>query len=195
VKENQMKLFKTTFVIALAGLLASTTRAALEITPAMQREISRQTEVVKAWAANPAVVRGVLAQNERGPIPGMDNAKWKTVRRSDDLIKGLVNSEAGKFLTQKIDGSGGLFARAFLSAAQGEKVAFNEKTISYLHKGQAKFDVPMSTGKTWQGPPELDEITEAHHVQIAAPVLSGGKPVGVLVVGINLAKLEKVVKK
>jgi hypothetical protein len=184
-----MKFFKASLVIALAGLLTNATWAAFEITPAMQKEISRQTEVVKALAANPTIVKAVLAQNEKGPIPGMDNDKWKTVRRTDELIKGLVNSEAGKVLTQKIEGSGGLFARAFLNAARGEKVAFNEKTISYLHKGAAKFDVPMSTGKTWQGPPELDEITLAHHVQISAPVFSGGKPVGVLVVGINLAKL------
>lgn len=186
-----MKLFRASIVIALAGLLANATWAAFEITPDVQKKISRQTEVVKAWAANPAVVKAVLAQNEKGPIPGMDNDKWKTVRRSDELIKGLVSNEAGKFLTQKIEESGGVFARAFLSAAQGEKVAFNEKTISYLHKGQAKFDAPMSTGKTWQGPPELDEITQVHHVQVSAPVVSGGKPIGVLVVGINLANLTK----
>lgn len=186
-----MKFFKASSVIVLAGLLANTTWAGFEITPAMQKEISRQTEVVKALAANPAIVKAVLAQNEKGPIPGMDNDKWKTVRRSDELIKGFVSNDAGKILTQKIEGSGGIFARAFLNAAQGEKVAFNEKTISYLHKGQAKFDVPMSTGKTWQGPPELDEITQAHHVQISAPVHSGGKVVGALVVGINLAKLTK----
>lgn len=190
-----MKIIRTSLVIALAGLLARTSWAAFEVTPAMQKEISRQTEVVKAWAASPAVVKAVLAQNEKGPIPGMDNARWKTVRRSDELVKSLVSNEAGKFLVQKMEGSGGIFARAFLNAAQGEKAAFSEKTISYLHKGQAKFDVPMSTGKTWQGPPELDEITEAHHVQVSAPVLSGGKPVGVLVVGINLTKVETLVKK
>lgn len=186
-----MKFFKTSIVITLAGLLANTTWAGFEITPAMQKEISRRTEVVKAWAASPAIVKAVLAQNEKGPIPGMDNTKWKTVRRSDELIKGFIGNEAGKFLTRKIEESDGVFARAFLSAAKGEKVAFNEKTISYLHKGQAKFDEPMSTGKTWQGPPELDEITQVHHVQVSAPVLSGGRPVGVLVVGINLAKLTK----
>ena len=186
-----MNAVKASFVLALAGLLANAAWAAFEITPAMQTEISRQTEVVKVWAANPAIVKAVLAQNEKGPIPGMDNAKWKTVRRSEELIRDLIGNEAGRFLTRKIEESGGVFARAFLSAARGEKVAFNEKTISYLHKGQAKFDVPMSTGKTWQGPPELDEITQVHHVQIAAPVLSGGRPVGVLVVGVNLAKLMK----
>jgi hypothetical protein len=136
-------------------------------------------------------VRAVVDQNEKGPIEGMTNEKWKAVRRSDDLVKGFVKSDAGKLLGQKLEGSDGLWVRAFLSAAKGEKVAFTEKTISYLHAGQPKFDVPFSTGKTWQGPPELDTVTETHDVQIAAPVLSGGKPVGVLVVGVNLSRLSK----
>jgi len=125
----------------------------------------------------------------------MDNAKWKTVRRSDDLIKGFTDNEAGKFLTQKVEGSNGLYVRTFLSAAQGEKVAFNEKTIDYLHKGREKFDVPFTSGKLWQGKPELDQPTQQYDVQVAVPVVSGGKSVGVLIVGINLATVERMVKK
>lgn len=176
-------------VLAASGLAGSA--RAFELTPAMQKDLTRQAESVKALAANPAVVKAVVEQNEKGPIAGMTNDKWKTVRRTDDLVKGFVKNDAGKALVQKIQGSDGVLVRAFLSAARGEKVAFTEKTISYLHAGQAKFDVPFSTGKTWQGPPELDTVTQTHNVQIAAPVLSGGKPVGVLVVGVNLAKLSK----
>lgn len=190
-----MKCFNATSAIALAGLLANAAFSATEITPSMQKELTRHAEIVKTWAANPVIVKAVVEQNAKGPLPGMDNEKWKTVRRSDDLIKGLVDNDAGKFLVKKMEESGGLYARAFLNAAQGEKAAFSEKTISYLHKGAPKFDVPFGTGKTWQGPPELDVITEAQHVQIAVPVLASGKPVGVLIVGINLSKLEKNTKK
>ncbi len=172
--------------LCLAGSLGAS-----EITPALQREITRHTEIVKGWAANPAVVKAVLVQNEKGPIPGMDNEKWKSVRRTDDLVKSLKESEAGKFLSRKLSDSDGLYLRAFLNAARGEKAAFSEKTISYLHAGQAKFDTPFETGKPWQGPPELDTVTETRNIQIAVPVLSGGKPVGVLVVGLNVSKLSK----
>ncbi len=85
----------------------------------------------------------------------------------------------------------GAYPEAFLSAAQGEKVAFIEKTTSYIHKGAPKFDVPFGSLKAWQGQPEFDESSQSHQIQISVPVLAEGKAVGVLVVGINLSKLEK----
>jgi hypothetical protein len=176
-------------------LAACAASAAVEITPAVQKEITRQTEVVKGWAASPAIVKAVLEQNEKGPIPGITNETWKSVRRGDSVVKGLVENDAGRFLARKVEESDGLFLRAFLCAARGEKAAFTEKTIAYLHRGSAKFDVPFGSGKTWQGVPELDVLTEAYDIQVAAPVLSDGKPAGVLVVGLSLKKLEKIAGK
>jgi hypothetical protein len=186
-----MKLTYRTLTALLAALGLAGPLGAVEVTPAMQKELARHVEVVKGWATNPVLVKAVRDQNEKGPIAGMTNDQWKTVRRGDDLVRGFMHSEAGKFLLSKVESSDGLYVRAFLSAARGEKVAFTEKTISYLHAGQAKFDVPFSTGKTWQGTPELDTPTETYDVQIAAPVLSDGKPIGVLIVGVNLSKLSK----
>ncbi len=181
----------TTLAALLAALGATGVLGGYEITPAVQKELAHQAEIVRGWAASPVVVKAVLEQNAKGPIPGLDNESWKSVRRSDDVVKHLAGNEAGRFLARKVEESNGLYLRAFLNAAKGEKAAFTEKTISYLHRGSAKFDVPFETGKTWQGVPELDVITEVHDIQIAAPVLAEGKPVGVLVVGINLKKLEQ----
>ena len=188
---------KSVWVVGMLTFLGAVTTAwaAFEITPAMQKEIDKHVEVVKGWAASPTIVKAVEAQNAKGPIAGMDNAKWKSVRRSDEIIKGLEGNEAGKYLKQKIQDSGEMYVRVFLNGSQGEKVAFSEKTISYLHKGSAKFDAPFTSGKAWQGTPEFDEPTQMHDVQVAVPVVSSGKPIGVLVVGINLTKLEKVAKK
>jgi hypothetical protein len=183
-------------IVGVVGVavMATLAWAAVEVTPAVQKQIEKHVEVVKGWAANPAVVKAVEAQNGKGPIAGMDNAKWKSVRRSDDLVKGFQTCEAGKFLKAKADEAGEVYPEAFLSAAQGEKVAFIEKTTSYIHKGSAKFDVPFG-GKVWQGQPEFDESSQTHQVQVGVPVVSGGKPIGVLVVGINLTKMEKSAKK
>jgi hypothetical protein len=88
-----------------------------------------------------------------------------------------------------------MFNEAFLNAAQGEKVAFVEKTTSYLHKGQQKFDVPFTTGNAWQGKAEFDESSQTYAIQISVPVMAEGKPVGALVVGVNLTHLEKLAQK
>jgi hypothetical protein len=183
--------------VAGAGvaLVATVAWAGFEITPALQKEIDREIDTVRQWAGDPVIVKAVLAQNEKGPIADLDNAKWKSVRRSDPLVKGLQGNEAGQFLRQKAATTNDVVSEAFLSAARGEKVAFIEKTTSYIHKGQPKFEVPFTTGKAWQGQPEFDESAQVHQIQVSVPVLSGGKPVGVLVVGLNVTKLTKIAQK
>lgn len=170
--------------------------SSFEITPAVQAELDRQKHALAGWAADPTVVNAVKEQNAKGPIAGMDNARWKTVRRSDPMVQGLIQNPAGQFLKRKIEGSGGTLDKAFLNGSLGEKVAFAEKTMSYLHKGQEKFDAPMSTGKPWQmTKPWFDESLQAYALQVAVPVLDGGKPIGVLVASVPLAHLERVANK
>ena len=164
-----------------------------EVMENVQEKITWQVWNANGWAASPIVVEAVLAQNKKGPIAGMDNAKWKTVPESDALVKGFINNEAGKFLQAELAKTEGVCVGAFLNAAQGEKVAFTDKTGSYIHKGSAKFDVPFTTGKPWQGKPELEE--KIYVIQISVPVLSDGKPIGALVVEIDGSKLEALAKK
>jgi len=184
-------------VVAVVMLMMVSTPAwagsCFEVMEQVQEKITWQVWLANGWAANPIVVEAVLAQNAKGPIPGMDNAKWKTVPESDAIVQGFVNNEAGKFLTAEMTKTDGICVGAFLNAAQGEKVAFTDKTGSYIHKGSAKFDVPFTTGKTWQGNPELED--KIYVIQISVPVLSEGKPIGALVVEIDGSKLEALAKK
>ena len=161
----------------------------------IQEKITWQVWNANGWAASPVVVEAVLAQNTKGPIPGMDNAKWKTVPEGDAIVQGFINNEAAKFLKAEMAKTDGICTGAFLNAANGEKVAFTDKTGSYIHKGSAKFDVPFTSGKTWQGKPELDDSGKVYEIQISVPVLSDGKPIGALVVEIDGSKLEALAKK
>ena len=185
------------FVTILALMLVATVAhaASFEMTPAVQAELDKQKTVVAAWAADPVIVGAVKEQNAKGPIAGMDNPKWKTTRRSDPVVKELQANAAGQLLKKKIEGSGGAFNEAFLNGSRGEKAAFFEKTSSYIHVGQAKFDVPYTSGKSWQGKAEFDESSQTYAIQISVPVMADGKPIGALVVGVNLSHLEKVAKK
>ncbi len=183
--------------IAIVVLLApaQVLAQAFQMTPAVQAELDKQKALIADWAGDAAVVAAVKDQNAKGPMSGMDNAKWKTTRRSDPMVKEFQANAAGQYLKKKVEGSGGAFNEAFLNASKGEKAAFVEKTTSYIHVGQAKFDVPYGTGKPWQGKPEFDESSQTYAVQISVPVLADGKPIGALVVGVNLSHLEKVAKK
>jgi hypothetical protein len=159
----------------------------------VQTRVSWQVWNADGWAANPLLVEAVLAQNKKGPIPGMDNAKWKTVPEGDAVVQGFIGNEVAKFLKAEMANTDGICTGAFLNAAQGEKVAFTEKTGSYIHKGSAKFDAPFVGGKAWQGKPELEG--KVYEIQISVPVLSEGKPIGVLVVELNGTRLEELSKK
>ena len=174
-----------------AVLLAGDARAIFEITPAVQKELDRQVEQIKTWSTDPVITKALAWQNRRGPIGGMDNEKWKSVRRSDEMIWNLINSEAGKFLGKKLEASGGVYVRAYLCAAQGENFVSTEKTSRYLNAGQPAFDVPFSTALPWQGPPEFDALSDTNDVHVSVPVIQNGKPIGVLTVGLDLGKLSK----
>ncbi len=183
--------------VVLVGLVANVAWGAscFEVMNAVQEQITFQTWSAQGLADSPATVNAVLAQNQKGPIPGMDNAKWKTVPENDPIVQGFIKNAAADAIREVLEKTDGIVTGAFLNAAQGEKVAFTDKTGSYIHKGSAKFDAPFTSGKSWQGPPELDDSGKVYEIQVAVPVHSEGKNIGVLVIEINGSKLEELAKK
>ena len=95
---TQKAKFLTGLVLVGAlGLFAIEAAAAsFEITPAIQAELDKQKAVVAKWVAAPAIVSAVAEQNRKGPIAGMDNAKWKVTRRNDPMVTGFQSNAAGQ---------------------------------------------------------------------------------------------------
>jgi hypothetical protein len=171
----------------LALTLSFLPLGAAELTPEAQAKIDAKLKLVHELAADPAVVGAVKAQNDAPPAEhaAMTQAKWKELPVLDPLVRGLTRNPVATALKAKKDDT---ISEAFVSSADGTKVAFLAKTTSWSHKGSGKHDVPM-TGKNWQGPVETDESTGLQQIQVAVPVLDGGKPIGSLVVGLSLSKL------
>ena len=116
----------------------------------------------------------------------MTQEKWANLTVLDPLVRTFTKNEAAHFLKSKQTPE---VSEAFVSCASGTKVAFLSKTTNWSHRGKPKHDVPMG-GKMWQGPIEVDETTGVQQVQVAVPVLEGGKPIGSLVVGLAVSKLR-----
>src|SRR5437773_9853080 len=192
-----MRVERRTGWFAAVALLvvAAAAHAAVEVTPGLPAEAGRRLKIAADGAAYPVIVKAVAERNAKGPRAGMDNSKWKLVRRSDPLVRAFQSNPAGQFLRSKMEASGGLITEAFLSAAQGEKVAFAEKTTSYIHKGMPKFDVPFTSRSAWQGRPAFEESAQTYQIQISVPVLVDGQSVGAMVVGVSLSQLERQAKK
>lgn len=174
-------------LVALATLLVPTVRAE-DLDAATQAKVTAKIEAIKTWAADAAIVKAVKAQNEKLPaeLADMTQEKWKGLGILDPLVRSFTKNEAAAALKAKKTDSVG---EAFISAADGTKVAFLTKTSNWSHKGKPKHDVPM-TGKTWQGAVEVDESTGLRQIQVSVPVLDGDKAIGSLCVGLDLTKLK-----
>lgn len=172
----------------LLALAIQSAHAAEGITPAIQAKLDAKVKEIQAWAADASIVGAVKKQN--GGLPAdaaaMNQDKWKGLTVLDPFVRTFSKNEAGQFLKSKKTDE---VSEAFLSDAAGFKVAFLSKPTNWNHKGKAKHDDPMA-GKNFQGPVEVDESSGVQQVQVAVPVLDGGKPIGSLVVGVSLSKLK-----
>jgi len=175
-------------LVALLALVAGARPVGAAVDPAMQAKIDAEVKAVRAMAADPAVVAAVKAANANPPAASqaMTQDKWTAMTGFDPFVLSFSGNAAAAALKAKKSAA---VSEAFVSAADGTKVAFLAKTSGWKHAGKPKHDVPM-TGKSWQGEIETDQSTGLQQIQVAVPIVDGGKPVGSLVVGLQVARLK-----
>ena len=171
---------------AMVTLLISTHCIAAGITPAMQAKLDATVKEVVALASEPILINAAKACGgaKSGDLASMTQEKWVVASVLENTVRALTKNAAAEHIKEHRSDA---MSEAFLNCADGTKAAFLAKPTNWSHKGKPKHEVPM-TGKQWQGPVEVDESTGVEQVQIAVPVNDGGKPVGSLVVGVNLGK-------
>jgi len=181
----KLKLELPAVILALAGCCASVLADGIDA--ALQAKVDAKVKEIQAWAADPAIVDTVKAQNANTPanFTAMTQDNWKSLPIMDPFVRSFNKNAAGEFLKSK---KGDTVIRAFLSDAAGLKVAFTSKTLSWSHKGDPKHELPM-TGKIWQGALEQDKASGLEQIQVSVPVLDGDKPIGSLVVSLSVSKL------
>ena len=175
-------------ILILSLMLISTSLLAEDLTAEQKAALQKQVEKVKTWASDPKIVSEVKAVNSAAlaDYKDMNQDKWKALPVLDPKVRYFSKTPAAEFLKSKKDD---VVTEAFLNAADGTKVAFLAKTSNWSHKGKGKHDDPMS-GKSWQGSIEMDESTGLKSIQVAVPVLDGGKSIGSLTVGFSITKLK-----
>ncbi len=168
-------------------LMISMTAHAEELTAAQKTKIDAKIKMLSSWSTDKKIVDFVRNANANPPTEskGMTQEKWTNLNMLSPEVKAFSKNDLAGYLRTIKDAS---VSEIFVSCADGTKAAFLSKTSNWSHKGKPKHDVPMS-GKTWTGKPELDESTGVQQVQVGLPVLDNGKPIGSIVVGLNLSKL------
>lgn len=180
-----MKKSLFTFAALAVALIAGIARS--EVDSALKPKVDAAVAQAKTWAADPTVVAAVKAANaaQSDDVKAMTQDKWKSLPVLDGFVRSFTKNDAGaklkSFKTEAV-------TEAFVSGADGKKVAFLNKPSNWSHAGKAKHDKPMA-GETWIGDIEVDESTGQQQIQIAVPVLDGEKPIGSFVVGFSISKL------
>ena len=158
------------------------------LTGSQKKAVSERLKMLQALGVDPVVVAEVKAYNAAAPAETKDmtNDKWKQLTVLDPLVRAFTKNNLAQHLKSKKDES---VTEMFVSGADGGKVAFLAKTTSWNHKGKEKHDSPMK-GTVWFGEVELDQSSGQRQVQVSFPVLDGSKPIGSVVVGISIGKLN-----
>ena len=97
MKSNSLK---TLLAISSATLFCIGTAWAGAITPEMQQKIDAYKAKAATMAADPALIKSVKEANAKGPIAGLDNAKWEKLAEDSPVASEMVSNAAGKLLTK-----------------------------------------------------------------------------------------------
>lgn len=156
---------------------------------AVQAKVDAEIKVIESWAKDPVMIQAVKSHNSSpsAEVVSMTQDKWKSLSVLDPVVRSYTKNPTAELLKAHRSEA---VTEAFVSGADGNKVAFLTKTTSWCHLGKPKHDAPMK-GKNWQGAAETDESTGLQQVQVAVPVMDADKPIGSLVVGLSLVRLGK----
>jgi len=152
--------------------------ARADMPPEIQAKVEKYKKLITDWAANPVIVSAVKEANTKGPIPGMTNAKWDETGDTDPVVIGMQNSPAGQFAKKLEDDKN--VNKVTVWDDKGNMIASSTKTLIYNAATRPAFTGAMK-GKAWSAPEvKPDPTTQKKSVNISAPVMDGGKIIGVM---------------
>lgn len=128
------------------------------------------------WAANPALVKAVRDAN--GAPSTMSNAKWDDLPDSDPVVKGSMSGPVSDQLKKWEEDKN--INKLFLRDAKGQVVAASGRAFLYNAANRPHVAAALKGQANHSQEVKPDPATQVKSVQVAVPVLDGGKPIGVL---------------
>ena len=152
-------------------------------------------EVVKA-AADPVIVKAVEEQNAQGltlaKIQETDK-EWMATTDAHKKPTAFMNSIASNAAAKRLAKLERPYMVEFiLTDNQGANVAVTGMTSDYWQGDEPKFSNAFANGKgnIYIARPQKDKSTGEVISQVSVPVMSGGKAIGTLTVGVRPGKLK-----
>lgn len=178
--------FKALFVAGLAGSLifANVEAFAADPLPApMQDKVEVYKKKLVDWAANPVIVSAVKEANAKGALAGMTNGKWNDLDDKDATVMAFETSKAGALVGKWEEDKG--LNKLIVRDEKGNLVAASGKALVYNNASRPPFAMPFK-GQVWAATEiKPDPMTGIKSVQAGAPVMDGGKVIGVIHAGVS----------
>ncbi len=177
VAHSPILLMAALFLCAAGLLLAGQARA--ELPGPLQTKVETYKKKLVEWAANPTIVQAVKDANAKGgALPGMTNGKWDELAENDPQITALLNTPASKLVKQWEADKG--INKLFVRDEKGNMVAGSGKSLIYNASARPPVKEAMK-GKPWAASEvKPDPTTQINSVHVSAPVMDGGKVIGVI---------------
>lgn len=149
------------------------------ISPEVQAKVEQYKKKLQEWAANPVFITAVKEANAKGGmVAGMTNAKWDELNEHDSVVKGLQTSAAGKLLSKLEEDKG--ISKLYLRDEKGNLVAGSNKPLLFNNAARGPFKNAIGGKVFSENEAKTDPTTQEKSVQASAPIMDGGKPIGVI---------------
>lgn len=158
-------------------------KAAGALSPDLQAKLDKAKKVLIERAADPAVVAAVREANVQGP-GAMNNGKWIELEDGAPTVKAMLGTKLSHQFAawEQADKS---INKIVLRDGKGNLVAASARPLIFNNANRPVFAKTIA-GQPWAADEiKPDPTTQIPSVHVAAPVLDGGKAIGVLHAGVS----------
>jgi hypothetical protein len=168
--------------LVLSFGLLSVQQAHAQVPAGVQAKVDAYKKKMVDWAATPMLVKAAKDANAKGS-GGMGNAKWEELADSDPAVKATMSGPVSEQLRNWEADKG--INKLYLRDEKGNVVAGVSRTLLFNAANRPHIAAALK-GQVAQGQDvKPDPSTQIKSVQLAVPVMDGGKVVGVLHTAVN----------
>lgn len=172
---------RLTHVLATLVLVAASAQPAAwaaDLPADVQAKVEKAKKRLVELAADASVVAAVREANSH-EAGGMTNGKWVDLGDTDPAVKAILGSRVSGQIA-RWEQSDETVNKLILRDQKGNLVAASVRPLIYNNASRPVFANPIK-GQAWSaGEIKPDTSTQIPSVHVAAPVMDGGKPIGVL---------------
>lgn len=183
---NKISIVSSVCAFGLIAGLALNGSAALAVEtlpPAAQAKTDLYKKKLVEWAANPTIVAATKEANAKGALAGMTNVKWNDLDEKDAAVKAFETSAAGTLIRKWEEDKG--INKLVLRDEKANLVAASTKPLLFSIPARPAYVMAIK-GQVWAAAEiKPDPSTGIKSVQASAPVMDGGKVIGVIHAGIT----------